>query len=103
MTENDSTNGKLTVDEHMELLTGFDEVAIEERFGKDIDSLRFTMSLRALAFTSRTRNGQPAKDAYKAVMSLTLKELGDLFADDADEPMPDEPVTEPGKDATHDD
>lgn len=94
------TDGKLTYNEHLELLTGFDEIAIEKWFGEDIDSLRFTMKCRALLFTRNTRLGQQPKDAHKAAMSLTLKQVGDAFADDEDEPLPEEPVTETGKDAS---
>ena len=91
------TDGKLTVDEHMELLTGFDEIAIEKWFGDDIDSLRFTMTLRALVFVNHTRAGLDAKKAHEAAMGLTLKQVGEHFADAEEEPMPEEPVTEVGK------
>lgn len=95
-----TTSTKKTVTESLELLNGFDEIAIEKAFGTDIDNLRATMTLRALIFIDKRREGLNVKAAYDAVMELTAKQLSEHFADDEVEVMPDEPVGEPGKDVT---
>ena len=92
----------LTYTEQVEMLTGHDEQAIEKQFGKDLDSLRFTMQLRALVFCDKRRGGSTDKDAYKAAMDLPLKDLGDQFADEEPEVDADEPITEQGKEPSSD-
>lgn len=74
-----------TANESVSLLTGFEEIGIEQKFGKDIDNLRFTMALRALVFTDRRRAGSNVSDAYKYAMSLSLKEINTCFADEPDD------------------
>lgn len=98
---NEATTTKKTVTESLELMTGFDEIAVEKKFGEDIDSLRVTMSLRALVFLDHTRAGEKPQDAYDAAMGLTTKQLNEHFADDPDEVNPEEPITDSGKDSTH--
>jgi len=91
---------KPTVDEVVESLTGYEEDEIEKRFGADINTLLIgkpTRGLRALIFVVKAR--QDPKTAYKDAMNLALKELDPFFADDGDEPMPEAPITESGKEA----
>jgi hypothetical protein len=62
-------------------LTGYDEIAIERAFGREItdfgDSPR---ALRALAFVLARRDGLDATAAYNQVMGMSLKACMDLFA-----------------------
>lgn len=89
---------KTTYDEAVEGLSGYDEVAIEKKFGTDLDSLRLSMQLRALFFVRVKGGGSTEADAYKQAMELTVKQLGDEFPDTEAEPVPSDPVTVVGKD-----
>jgi hypothetical protein len=92
---------KLTLDEAVESLTGFDEIAIEKKFGHDITTLLTDHAIRAMratAFVLKRREGLNDADAYKASMDMTIGQTQDFFADEPDELMPEEPSTELGKD-----
>lgn len=91
------TDEKLTATEVSESLTGYDEIGIAKAFG-EIESLKGNMPARALAFVLSKREGKTHDEAYEAAMSLSAKALGDVFADEDDEVIPDEPVTDAGKD-----
>jgi hypothetical protein len=96
---------KIAFMEMVESLTGYEEEAIEDQFGEDINTLlglNATRSGRALVFIDAKRQGQDVAAAKAAAMSLTIKEVGDFFEDDADEVMPEEPVTEQGKEGAPD-
>lgn len=100
---------KSTMDsgELMESMTGYEEQTIEERFGAMPDVLiatKWTTGLRALAMIVIVRGlkaddvKDPQGKAYKRVMEMTFKEVTDFFPQEADEPVPDEPVTPVGED-----
>ena len=56
--------------------TGFDELAIERAFGRELTDLgESTRALRALLFVVHRRDGMSDPDAYRSAMSLTLDEL----------------------------
>lgn len=84
--------------ETVDTLTGFDEQDIEKQFGADFDALRLTMQLRALVFVHAKRDGADPKAAYKAAMGISLKDLGDKFADEEPEVDDEDPITDQGKD-----
>ena len=97
----------LTVDEVTDSLTGFEEIAVEQKFGLDPNALlneKPIRGMRALAtvLVARDLRKNDVKDpdgkAYKHVMGMTLKQVGDFFPDADAEPVPDEPVSESGKD-----
>lgn len=88
---------QISFTESVETLTGFDEQDIEKHFGNDFDSLRVTMQLRALVFVHTKRGGTDAKSAYKAAMEISLKDLGDRFADEEPEVNAEDPITDQGK------
>ncbi|KAA1424310.1 hypothetical protein [Nocardioides antri] len=93
----------MPVDEVIETLTGFEEIAIEKQFGnnwQDLAGDAQTMFLRALVFVLLRRDGKNDLEAKQEVMEMTLRECKDRFLDDEEEPNPDEPVTESGKDDT---
>lgn len=104
MTSNTPT--RLTVEEAIESLTGYEEVAVHERFGAypdDLIGINALRGMRALAFvlTARELKRADAKNpdakAYEQVMAMTLKQVSDFFPDVDDEVMPEEPVTDTGK------
>lgn len=93
-------NERMSADEFMETLTGFDEIAIEKAWGKDVMALAQgspTTLLRALVFVERRRDGLNDHEAKDAVLGMTLREVNERFVDDEDEPMPEEPVTVAGE------
>lgn len=86
--------------EHLDSLTGYEELEIQAQFGDDILSLlnlNYTMASRALIYVTRRRDGLDEAKAKDAAMKLSLKEVGASFAAEEDEPMPEEPVTAQGK------
>lgn len=90
-----------TFNEMLDSLTGYEEQAIENQFGADIYALlnNATKASRALVFTSLNREeGSKPAEVRKRVMGMTIREINAFWQDDADEPMPDEPVTASGKD-----
>jgi hypothetical protein len=90
---------KLTAEEMGESLTGYDELAIEKAFQvSDVTVLAGTKQIRGLVFVALRREGQSDKDAFASVMEMPLKSCNEFFAEDEDEPMPDDPATESGKD-----
>lgn len=100
------TKTTLTIDDMVESLTGHEENDIEGRFGFDPTTLletKATMGLRALVYVLAKRDltEQDVKDpggkAYKHAMDFTLKQVGDFFPDEVEEPVPSEPVTPAGK------
>lgn len=78
---------KLDPEEVAGSVTGFDEIAVERAFGRELTDLgESTKSLRALAFVLARRRGLDDTAAYNEVMGQTLNEVMDLFALDDDEP-----------------
>jgi hypothetical protein len=59
---------------------GFDELAIERAFGRELTELgESTRALRALLFVVRRRDGLSDPDAYRDVMGLSLSALMERF------------------------
>lgn len=89
-----------TVEEMVDSLTGFDEIAVEQAFGNDVISMlqkNPTMGGRALVFIAKRRDGMKDPDARKAAMEMRLGEVQAYFPDEAPEVNEDEPVTAVGK------
>lgn len=89
---------KLSADEAVENLTGFDEIAIVKHFGTDVMSLKDQpfMFLRALIFVDRRRHGDKDGDAKAYAFGLPAKQVYDYFADQPEDELADED-SEPGK------
>jgi hypothetical protein len=88
-----------TAEEVMQSLTGFDEIAIAQRFGAKVLKIAKedeTSFLRSLVFIEKRREGLKDGDAWQAVMEMPLAEVQEYFPDD-DEFDPDEPDTASGK------
>lgn len=82
----------MTATEVFESLTGFDEIAIAQKFGTDVTVLadtKPTMFMRALVYVLKRRDGMTDAEAKNAAMGLTLKAAEGYFADDAADPMPE--------------
>jgi hypothetical protein len=91
---------QMTAEEMSNSLTGFDEIAIEKHMEMDIymdAETKPVKALRSLVFIAKTREGLTAPDARQAALEMSMSQVNDFFAED-DEPNPDEPVTEAGKD-----
>lgn len=98
------TTVKPTLSDTLNSLTGYEEDEIEHAFGNSVYNLigpNFVKGNRALAYVLQRRAGKKGSEALKIAKSMTSGDLNDIFADDDeddDEVMPDEPVTEAGKD-----
>lgn len=92
----------ITIEEVMESLTGFDEIAIANHFGAEWMELaekRPTAYSRALVFVHKRRQGLNDHEAKQAALEMPLRDVTSYFKEDEPEIFPDEPVTETGKDS----
>lgn len=91
---------KLTASEVVQSLTGFDEIAIEQKFGDDI-SVIGSKSVgkfgRALGFILLRRSGMKDAEALTRVQGMTRAEVDELFANESDADLPG---SEAGKDGS---
>lgn len=73
----EGSEGKVNLEAVFNSLTGFDEIAMEQRFGMGIQDLQAkpTMAVRAVLFIDFRRGGLDDTAAYKQVMSLPLSEV----------------------------
>lgn len=94
----------MTVEEMVESLTGFDEIAIEKHFdGFDIyadGEGKGVRAMRALAFVWQRRQGSNDREALQIAQNLPFKDLSNYFAE-TESDDPDDTDTESGKDAQH--
>lgn len=77
-----------TAEEAFDSLTGFDEIAIAQRFGRTVSELATrdeSMFGRALVFVFKRRGGATDDEAYNAALSLSMKEFMTFFAAESDE------------------
>ncbi len=106
MTNKNTTPDRMTLDEAVEVLTGYDELFIRERFGDELEDLLENQprhGTRAVAACVLIRESGCLPDAaYDQVMKLSMKELNEFFPESEPEAMPDEPDTAAGKDASAD-
>lgn len=89
-----------TVEEAMKSMNGFDEIAIEQAFGKDFDELSGRKSVRALIFLLERRGGASDKDAKAFAMSVPAGVFDDMFDEPIEEIDADDPDTDQGKDSS---
>ncbi|MEU4391645.1 hypothetical protein [Kribbella sp. NPDC023855] len=93
---------ELTVEEMVDSLTGWDELAIEEQLKKPIDGMRSNYTVgRALIGVHRMRAGEKAAIAFKAAMEMPNGDVSKYFtkktANDNDLLVPTEAGKEAGK------
>lgn len=92
MPENEN---KSTLKAISDSIDGWEEIAIRQKFGFNIDDLenQGSIGIRAIAFVELKREGQKDAAAHKAVMDLTMRELIDRYpemetaADGVPDPM----------------
>ena len=92
----------MTARETMRSLNGFDEIAIEKAFGKELDELGSRESVRALIFIQRKRAGDNDKAAKDFALGIPMGQLDEHFAAPAEEVDENEPETEQGKESSSD-
>jgi hypothetical protein len=91
-----------TAEEVFDSLTGFDELAIAQQFGRTVTDLAEhdpTMFGRALVFVAKRRDGAADADAKNAAFEVPLKQMNEGFfaTPDSDESGKDEqPEEQPG-------
>lgn len=81
----------LTVEDAARSLTGFDELAVERAFGKDIGELSAVRVTRALVFVLQRRLGLDDTAAYNAAMGMSLADCEAQFRP-ADDPAAADPA-----------
>lgn len=91
-------SSKPTPQEVAESLTGFDEIAIKQKFGmalKPLGDEDQTQFLRALVFVLRRRDGKQDAEAFHLAQSATLAEVSEEFQQPgaADEDFEEQPPT----------
>lgn len=76
--------------------TGWEELAIAERFGVTLEeaAARRTVAARVALFLDRKRSGTSDADAYREVMDLSLDKVADLI-DTGEDEDPLEPTPAP--------
>lgn len=91
-----------TIAEMFGSLTGTEEEIIARHFGEvtSIMQEKPTMWARSLVMIDKLRGGLEANKAKKAAMELTMREVDNYFAQDEDEPSPEDPVTDQGKEGS---
>lgn len=93
MSKIDQTYGEVS-----DSLTGFDEIAITQRFGRPVTDLfndDFSMWMRALVFVLKRRDGLNDEEAWNAALGMALGAVSEYFADASAESGKDETETEP--------
>lgn len=74
--------------ETVKSLTGFDEIAVAQVFGKEFTDLSATGTARAALFVLLRRKGSSDSEAYRTAMGVSLGRLDGLFVkDDEDAPV----------------
>ena len=81
----------------VEELTGFETIAIQERFKTDFSELGGVRSLLGTVWAYGNRDGN--KMSWAAVMALTLKQMNGMFAPEPIDADPDDPDTDLGKES----
>jgi hypothetical protein len=101
---------RLTANEVISSMTGFEERIIEKVVGKGIDhmaadgdSLLMIRSTAAMLKAREAAAGAPTSErefraAYQEIQAMPRDDLSEIFETEEDEPFPDEPVTDQGKD-----
>lgn len=98
----ESNDGKTSVDELIESMNGFEEMAIDKAFGAEIYDLLATKpirGLRACLFLVKKREGLNDVQAHQAAMATSLKNLNEQFEyveedEDIEDPKDSEPESE---------
>lgn len=86
-----------TPKEVSESLTGFDEIAVKQKFGAPPTTLAQedqTQFMRALVFVLRRRDGKTDPEAFHLAQTMTIGELAEAFSlEDAEADFVEPPLT----------
>ena len=74
-------SAKPTVEDSVNSLTGFDEIAVRKRFGAELSDLSATMMMRALVYILNLRESKDEPAAFNAAMKMPLGDIQNVFAD----------------------
>jgi hypothetical protein len=77
-----------SAEEVFDSLTGFDEIAISQHFGRTVSELGEkdqSMFGRALVFVLKRRDGASDDEARNAALGLTMKEFTAFFAEPSED------------------
>lgn len=97
------THPPITFLEIQHSITGFDEIAVTKQLGVDVYDTaveKMTLFRRCLVFIHQRHQGASDADAKATALGMTFADVFEYFADEPDEPVPDEPVTDLGKGST---
>lgn len=85
-----------TAGEVFDSLTGHDEMAITQHFGRTVGDLTDDSSMwgRALVFVAKRREGANDDDARAAALDMRLKDVTTYFAEESEESGKDKPPAE---------
>lgn len=89
----------VTFEEMADSLTGYEEIAIEQQFGTDLQGLaeKGTTLMRSFVFVLLKREGKKDPEAKAEVMNMSLRQIRGYFEDEVEEVMPDQPFQPAGK------
>jgi hypothetical protein len=90
-----------TMEDVAQSLTGFDEIAIAQQFGRTVTDLGqndATMFARALVFIIKRRDGATDEEAKNAALEMSLKDSAAVFATPSEEESgkDEQPEEQPG-------
>lgn len=92
-----------SISEAVESATGFDELAVKQKFGTPLGELLERdrlQGLRAIVFIQTRRDGKKDDEAYHIAQSLPLSDLKARFAEQDPEGDPEEDFVEPPRTTT---
>lgn len=88
-----------TAEEFLHSLTGFDEIAVAQHFGRTVTDLGAKDQMmfgRALVFVAlRRHRSMNDDDARNAALSMTFGDATSFFAEESEDAGKDEPASEP--------
>lgn len=94
-----TTKTDITTSELIQSLTGYEEDAIRDAFGKDFEDLDGAAFIRSMIFIDqKRREGVKPTAALRTAKGLKRSEVMAYFPPAVEEAMPDEPTTESGND-----
>ena len=96
--ETEETEALIDIEEMVDSLTGFDQIAIRQRFNERFDSLAEDpiMLTRGIYFVQLRRDGEKDADAFNQAMTIPFGELQGKFtqSEDAVDPEDESAIVE---------
>lgn len=89
---------ELTAEQTFDSVTGFDEIAIAQHFGRTVSELAekdASMFGRALVFVLKRRDGATDDEARTAALEMTFGEFQKFFAEASEEEAGKDEASEP--------